>query len=98
MYKKININDEDYFYIVYHDFDYDGESIWTVFFKETEIEIRKKYLFFGPIIKKEYPKELFTVTGDIENENLTKEEVKSIIERKVELLKRKEQIKNGEII
>jgi len=71
----------------------------TIFYDlEPEFYIQRKYIIFGPKIEKKRMKELFKVSFSIKDKNMTKTEVRSALERKVELLRRKEQIERGEII
>jgi len=94
--KKIEINGEKFEYDIFLGDDYHAD--FTEFYQGTEIESRKKYFFFGEIIDKEVPKLVFSVNFSIEDPDFTKEDVRKKLFRKVELLKRKEEIKKGEII
>lgn len=65
---------------------------------ETEIETSKKYFFFGEEITKTIPKYLFTIWIDIEDTAYTKDDIRNRIKRELKLLKRGEEIENGEIV
>lgn len=94
---KITISGEEFFYNV-EIYDSEYADFYTVFYKEVEVKTRKKFIFFGPIVTREVPKILFKTEFSIKTVMKTKDEVRKILERKVELLSRAEQIKKGEII
>lgn len=70
----------------------------TIFYLGTEEHTHKKYWFFGEKIVTKKPREVFRIDDNIESEYLSKERVKTLILRNVEILKRREEIKNNEII
>ena len=96
---KITIKERDFFYQELVQVDAgDNEYKYTIFYQDTYVEKYKKYLFFGPIIEKTQPKTLFSVPYHITDPNITKNELRTYLERKVELLNRKEEIAKGELI
>lgn len=70
----------------------------TFFYEGYETYTRKKYYLFGDVITITQPKWVFNLFLDIESERYTKTEIRTMIEKKIELLERKKQIENGEII
>lgn len=97
--KKIIILEQEFEYKVYADVnEHDGIYCWTEFYQGLELKKHKKYFFFGEIITKTIPKEIFRVWYDIENPHITKVEIKNKLERCVILLSRHEEIKRGEIV
>ena len=96
--KKITIDGRELEYKVYGDFDYDGESIWTEFYDGTITTTRKKYWLFGEEVTITEPKNIFTLNFNIEDAKHTKGEVRRCVEKKLELMNRKEELKRGEII
>lgn len=74
----------------------------TYFYKKRTITKKKrKYLdLFGPWVtfevKNQYPD--YIINLDIEDPKHTKEEIKKVIDTMLVTMKRKEEIKNGEII
>ena len=93
--KQIEILGNKFFY----EFICDEECMWiTAFYDELKTKYRKKYWLFGSLIEVPDNRIVFYVYFDIETPNLTKSELKEILERKVELLDRKEQITGGELI
>jgi hypothetical protein len=96
--KRIVVNGIELDYqLCYHSSEY-GESEWTEFYIGTRIIARRKYRICGPIVTYEIPNKVFMLNFSIENEHYTKKEVRSKIERKLELLNRKAEIERGEII
>lgn len=62
--------------LYYREWEYQSEwgiSYGVEFFKETKTEIRKKYLFFGPIIVNEEPVVLFDIRERLDNIGASKE-------------------------
>ena len=96
--KSITINGRTFQYQIYADYDQFGDNVSTCFYDGTEIIKHKKYWFFGEVISKEEPKIVFELPFSIEDHSMTKEQVRSHIERAVTLLNRREQIQRGEII
>ena len=92
--KKFFYNNWDY--VDEYGFQYSG----TEFFISTKLKYEKKGFLglFGPIIEIEVPNVLFSVTFDIENPRWTKTELRAKLEKEVELLNRKDEIKKGELI
>ncbi len=70
----------------------------TEFFQGVRTIKRKKYWLFGEEIEKKIPKFSFNLYVNIEDERYTKKEIREMIEKKIELLDRKEEIKRGEIV
>ena len=59
---------------------------------------RRTELLFGEQVSKETPREIFKLYFNVEDEGRTKSEIRTIIERRLELLDRKDQIRRGELI
>ena len=96
--KTLNVNGKEFQYEVE---SYSGEFGYyheTLFYDGYETYSRRKYFLFGDIVTISKPKWVFTIHCDIESEYYTKSEIRGKIEKQVELLERKKQIKNGEII
>jgi hypothetical protein len=92
--KKINIDGVELDYeIMVSEFDE-----WTYFYQGTKKVNKRKYFLFGPLVEVIKPIFVFKVGFNIESEFITKDVVRSHINRGVELLNRKEEIKRGEII
>ena len=70
----------------------------TKFYLGITVITKKKYLFFGPTVTITEPEFVFGVPYDIEDPELTKDDVRNIIEKKITVLKRKAEIDRGEII
>lgn len=96
--KTLDINGRKINYEVLYDVSEYGETYETVFYEGTKITTRKKYYLFGEKISKEVPREIFRLYFNIEDERKTKRDIRSRIERELELLGRKEQIEKGELI
>jgi len=95
---EIEIDGRKIKYEIFYDVSEYGEIYETIFYEGTEIKKYKKYFLFGPIITKEIPKQIFKLYYNIEDESMTKSDIKSAICRKLELLGRKSEIERGEII
>ena len=84
--------------------EYPGHFIYSVtsFYEGHLTYSRRKFLIFGPVVKKYVPKHIFTIFENIEDTSKTKSQVKvQIIEhlkRYDEKTKRQEEINNGELI
>ncbi len=66
--------------------------------KQPKSKTYKQFIFFGkPITYTTYPL-AFSVNCNVENPNLSKKQVLSLIEHKMELPKRRKEIENGELI
>ncbi len=63
-----------------------------------EINYVKKYLFFGPLVKKVTYNFLFSLNLNIEDESYSKSVIEKHFEHEVKKLKRKKEIERGEII
>ena len=96
--KIIDVNGRTIGYEVFYDVSEYGETYETAFYEGTKIVSRKKYLLFGEPVSKEVPREIFRLHFSIEDEGRTKAEIRAVIERRLELLDRREQIARGEII
>jgi len=94
--KKLTYKSVDYLYeIVYSDGAYDGTNIY----EGVPIEYwEKKYWFFGPLVLKTDYKFLFYLNLNIENTQVTKAQVQSKFDYALQIMERKRQIENGEII
>lgn len=96
--KTLNVNGREFQYEIEI---YQGEfGLYeeTLFYEGVETYTRKKYFLFGDVITITKPKWVFTLPLDIESEYYTKAEIRGMIEKKLELLNRKEEIENGQII
>lgn len=71
---------------------------YTEFYEGTETVSRKKWVFWGKTITEERPKLVFTIYSDICSTNLTKEYWRREINKKLELLDRRDQILKGEYV
>lgn len=96
--KKIVIDGQEFEYQVYVDCDQDGTYEWTEFYQGTETKTYKRFIFFGKVITEIVTKLIFEVPINIEDFCYTKDDIRNRLLRKVELLKREEEIKKGEII
>ena len=96
--KTITVKDYTLHYKVEYDVNEFGDCEWTDFFLGTETVTRRKFWLFGKKIEKQVPKFVFSVNFDIETPTRTKQEIREILERRVELLNRAEEIEKGEII
>lgn len=96
--KTININGKEFKYEIFYDASEYSEYYLTVFYDCINTVEYRKYLLFGPKLIKEVGNEVFRVHFNIEDPSLTKGELRDILERKVELLQREEEIKKGELI
>jgi len=96
--KTITISGREFQYqIFWYDGEY-GDYAQTIFYQGTEIENKRKFWLFGPIITVEVPIEVFKFDGSIESVNFTKDELRKKLEKKVKLLDRQEEIDRGELI
>lgn len=70
----------------------------TEFFEGVKLVTKKKYLLFGPEITIEEPNKIFTISRNIENPELSKEECKKIIKKHLSIYDRKLEIQKGQLI
>ena len=96
--KSLDVNGRKIEYEVFYDVSEYGETYETAFYEGTQIVSRKKYFLFGEPVSKETPREIFRLYFNVEDEGRTKSEIRTIIERRLELLDRKDQIRRGELI
>ena len=97
--KPITINNRTLLYKVWGDADeFNGVYYWTSFYEGTITKRYKKYIFFGKTITETVPKRVFDININIEDPIYTKSDIRTRIERKLELLNRQYEISNGEII
>jgi hypothetical protein len=96
--KDLNVNGRTFQYEIFSDVSEYGETVFTEFYEGKETKTRRKYFLFGPEITKEVPHKVFTIYFDIEDTDRTKDEVRTVLERHIELLDREAQIQRGEII
>jgi len=96
--KSIDVNGRKIQYQVFYDVSEYGETYETVFYEGTRIVSRKKYYLFGEPVSKEEPREIFRLHFNVEDAHRTKSEIRAAIERRLELLDRKGQIRRGELI
>ena len=100
-YKELTIDNRKLLYrITFTDNGWPDEGHYETIFYDSEPKIReeRKYVFFGPKHDVEYYEYMFTLNFSIDSEHYTKLELRNIIKREVDLLSRKEQIINGDII
>ena len=95
--KDLNVNGRTFQYEIFSDVSEYGEIVFTEFYEGKETKTRRKFLF-GPEITEEVPHKVFTIDFDIEDTGYTKNDVRTILERNIELLDREDQIQRGEII
>ena len=85
--KKITISGQEFMYNICMRLTDIDTYYWTEFFKEFDIIYKKRFIFFGKLIKKEIPKILFKVNFDIEDHTETTEKrIMQKLEKEVELL------------
>ena len=100
--KKIKCGETELLYVIdeYDCGDYGASFCYKTIFFDTKPMVRmvKKYYLFGDLIEKIAYKRLFHLDYSVECNRVTKDEVKKDIVRKITLLKRQEEIDNGEII
>lgn len=96
--KEIKILGKNFFYEVFYDCSEWGEFYETIFYKDVKFKKRKKFIFFGPLIDVPDHEISFVVHFNIEDETITKDELREVLERKVTLLERRNEILRGELI
>ena len=87
LYYQVNFNEQEYDTILY-----------TEFFLDIKTKLVKKYWLFGPLVEVDDSKAIFEVNFNIEEPTHTKSELKAILERKLELHFRLDEIKRGELV
>jgi len=100
-YIPIEIFNKKMFYIVkdYSCGDGGDTCYQTHFYDNKELrKHKKKYLFFGPIVEIIYHKELFFLYEDIKTIHKTKEDIRNLIKRELDLLEREAEVKKGYFI
>jgi hypothetical protein len=95
--KTIKVNDIELQYKVFEDITEYGSSIWTEFYLGTETVTERKYWLFGSLITKEVPKLVFKIYEDAYNISLSKEFWRTAIQKKLDLLYRREELERGEL-
>lgn len=70
----------------------------TIFYDGVKKVTYKKWGFFGPILERDEPREVFRIYADTENAELSKSWWRTRIENGIDLLDRKEEIEKGELI
>tara|TARA_R110000851_G_scaffold179363_1_gene326426 strand:- start:4303 stop:4614 length:312 start_codon:yes stop_codon:yes gene_type:complete len=97
--KKIEFEGTTFYYKVFVEYCEYGDYYWTDFYKTNNVsKLERKYWLFGPLIPVPKNKKVFRLELNIENCNFTKKEIRNKISRKVELIDRCEEIKNGNVI
>jgi hypothetical protein len=96
--KEIIINGQTFKYKKFYDCSEAGDWEWTEFYKAVYTVKRKRWILFGKEYDEEVGIPLFICHFDIESTTITKSKLKQILEREVELLGRKQEILNGELI
>jgi hypothetical protein len=93
--KKLTYNGDDYLYEIVDTDGYTG----TIIYESAPIEYwQKKFWFFGPLVLKTDYKYLFNLNFNIENSHLSKKYVQDKFNYALQVMERKRQIENGEII
>ena len=98
MLKEIEINGRKFQYAVQCEVSEADSYEYTEFYDGIEITKRKKWILWGEEIEIAKPKVAFTIYKDIHNPKLTKEWWRREIRKEVSLLKRSEEIENGQLI
>ena len=93
--KAISVNGREFLYEVILS---DSGCDRTDFFEGTRTYLRKKWYLFGKEVVIVEPKKVFTIWCNIEDPRRSKNDVKALILKRIDILNRKEEIKNGEII
>lgn len=70
----------------------------TVFYEGETIEVRKKYVFFGPKIQVKIPKKIFLIPWDCDDPTLTAEFWQEKIIEKLKIYERELHLKEGNAI
>ena len=99
--KKITISGITLGYETFWDLDpFNQEYAWTEFYLGTEEKkIRKGFLgIFGPVEFVNIPKLVFSIDADTENPRLSKKWWRERIELEMELLNRRKEIEEGQLI
>lgn len=86
-----------YYELNYVDNHYDT-TYYTRFYLELKTKKVRKYWLWGELVDVPDNKEIFRVWFDIEKPTHTKEELRIILERQLELYYRPEEIKRGELL
>ncbi len=84
--------------ILHYELKHDEWGTETCFYEGLEEVTTKKYWLWGEKTTKLYPKHIFTLFIDVEDNSFTKNEIRSRIERHLELLNRTQEIEHGIII
>ncbi len=93
--KKLTYNGIDYLYETIDNDGYSGTNIYET----VPIEYwDRKYWFFGPMVLRKNYKFLFYLNFNVENSLLSKEYVQDKFNYALQIMERKRQIENGEII
>jgi hypothetical protein len=98
MLKEIEIDGRKFQYAVQCEANECDSYEYTEFYDGMEITKRKKWILWGEEIEIAKPKVAFTIYKDIHNPKLTKEWWRREIRKEVSLLKRSEEIENGQLI
>lgn len=103
--KALTFNRYEFVYKVreYDAGEYGATAKETIFYdKKPKVETiqRRKYYLFGPMITvtKEKYTELFTLNFDIESPKYSREKVREVLYDELDILKRKAEIKKGQIV
>lgn len=96
--KSININGREFQYEVEEDAGEYGSSYETKFYEGLEQYFTRKYIFWGEKTYKTRPKFAFNVYFNIEDNFITKQELRKKLERALELLQREKEIELGNLI
>jgi hypothetical protein len=99
--KKLEYKGRTFFYKIesYECGDYGIFNCYeTIFYKFIKTNIIKKYWLFGPDVEHAEYKELFSLTFNVEDNSISKKELRHELDKKVVLLDRYDEIKNGGLI
>jgi hypothetical protein len=96
--KQVELMGHTFKYYTNFDCSEHSEHVETCFYKETRIEKKRKWLLFGELIETEVPIVLFKIYADANSVFIPKSWWRNEIEKKIQLIKRKEEIENNELI
>lgn len=100
--KSILINDKEYQYKTFVEYTENGYYQWTEFYDglKNSLKSYRKFWLFGKIISKKIliPNLIFRLQINIEDPNITEDEIKHKIDRELELLEQVKEITRREIL
>jgi len=99
--KKLEYKGYTFFYEI-KEFDCGDYGIFTcyetIFYKYLGKATKKKYWLWGGDVEYDDYEEWFTLDFNIESCKITKEEINKKLDKQIALIKRCEEIKNGDIV